>query len=81
MNHSRLLIFCLILIPLLLPAQKMISLGNLWNIHEDPGFSAGSGTNYLNFFKDSLEINGQYYFQLYSSLDSNLNKIKFIPIY
>ncbi len=74
MNHSRLLIFCLIFLPLLLPAQKMISSGNLWNIYYSGDFSGHGRANYLFFFKDSVNINGQYYFQLYRDNDSTFNK-------
>jgi hypothetical protein len=74
MKHSRLLIFCFIFFPLLLPAQKMISIGNLWNINFYGDFSGHGRANTLFFFKDSLKINGQYYFQLYRDNDSTFNK-------
>jgi hypothetical protein len=53
----------------------MISSGNLWNIYFSGDFSGNGRANYLFFFKDSLKINEQYYFQLYSSHDSTFNDI------
>lgn len=55
-----------------LQAQKIVSLDNRWRIIAS---NWGFIHPYLTFFKDSIEIEGKYYYQRYTSIDSNLQVI------
>lgn len=55
-----------------LQAQKIVNLENRWRmIASNWGFTHP----YLTFFKDSVEIEGKYYYQRYTSIDSSLQVI------
>lgn len=55
-----------------LQAQKFVSLENRWRIIAS---NWGFIHPYLTFFKDSVEIEGKYYYQRYTSIDSSLQVI------
>lgn len=56
-----------------LQAQKFVNLDNRWRMIAYPNWV---GTHpYLTFFKDSVEIEGKYYYQRYTSVDSTLQVI------
>lgn len=55
-----------------LQAQKFVNLDNRWRIIAS---NWGFIHPYLTFFKDSVEIEGKYYYQRYTSIDSNLQVI------
>ncbi|AEE53369.1 T9SS type A sorting domain-containing protein [Haliscomenobacter hydrossis] len=54
-------------------AQKFVNLDNRWRMIAYPNWV---GTHpYLTFFKDSVEIEGKYYYQRYTSVDPTLQNI------
>lgn len=55
-----------------LQAQKFVNLENRWRIVAS---NWGFIHPYLTFFKDSIEIEGKYYYQRYTSIDSSLQVI------
>lgn len=56
-----------------LQAQKFVNLENRWRMIAYPNWV---GTYpYLTFFKDSVEIEGKYYYQRYTSVDPTLQTI------
>jgi hypothetical protein len=69
MNAKQLLLLMLVCFYSSLIAQKLVSPENRW-------YYRFQGPNYMAFFKDSTLINGQYYFPLYTTTDSNLQKIE-----
>lgn len=55
-----------------LQAQKFVSLENRWRIIAS---NWGFTHPYLTFFKDSIEFEGKYYYQRYTSIDSKLQVV------
>lgn len=55
-----------------LQAQKFVNLDNRWRIIAS---NWGFIHPYLTFFKDAVEIEGKYYYQRYTSIDSSLQVI------
>jgi len=77
MNTKHFLFNTILLIVIFYPSfligQRWLNLDNRWRVIGEctGGFGVGTYPS-LNFFKDSVEINGQYYYELYQSVDSTL---------
>jgi hypothetical protein len=71
MNIRLLFSFILMALASSLQAQKLVSTDNLWYLTQK-GYPTGQGLgdtlNFSVFFKDSVLINGYYYYQLETSL-------------
>lgn len=74
MQAHKFVYILLLLLPTVasLQAQKFVNLDNRWRIIAS---NWGFIHPYLTFFKDSVEIEGKYYYQRYTSIDSNLQVI------
>lgn len=70
MKGFRLYLCLILFLPSALCAQKMISVDNRWNFYNPGDFSGYGRGIYASFFKDSVEIDGKYYYQTYSTTDS-----------
>jgi hypothetical protein len=59
----------LFLMPTFLLAQKMVSVDNRWYFYDlsPPKYYS---VEFAAFFKDSVEVNGHFYYQLYRTVDS-----------
>ena len=65
----------LFLLPILLLAQKMVSVDNRWYFYDlsPPKYHS---VEFAAFFKDSVQINGHFYYQLYRTVDSAYHDVE-----
>ncbi|WP_373548068.1 T9SS type A sorting domain-containing protein [Haliscomenobacter sp.] len=70
MKSLQFYLYFLLFLPTVLLSQKMISVDNRWNFYNPGDFSGYGRGIYASFFKDSVEIDGKYYYQAYSTTDS-----------
>lgn len=70
MKYLQFYLSFILFLPTALYAQKMISVDNRWNFYNSGDFSGYGRGIYASFFKDSVEIDGKYYYQAYSTEDS-----------
>lgn len=75
MKYKQLLFIILLVIPSFLLAQKMISIDNRWYFYDLSPISYYS-QEYAAFFRDSVKINGHYYYQLYRTVDSSYKLVE-----
>lgn len=75
MNKIYLLCLNCLFFATTIPAQKMIDIDNRWNFYNPGDFSGYGRGVYTSFFKDSVEIEGKYYYRAYSTSDSTFQKV------
>lgn len=78
MNDIKFYFYLLILMAFSLPytstAQKWVSTNNCW--YTVGSFQGERDLNFAYLFRDSIELNGHYYFTLYNTMDSTFQDLK-----